>query len=160
MTQAEIKQIINDAIDELFEKDKSLLVAEYDIHERTVAHRLAIYIERLLNNAEYDVDIEYNRMREKYGDDDVGNLMGKRLNWEDSGEGSNFVYPDIIIHKRDTADNLVEIEIKMAWKNREKKFDYAKINEYMNQLGYKFGLYIELHESRGDCTIEFGPFEK
>jgi hypothetical protein len=28
-------------------------------------------------------------MREKYGGgDDIGNLMGKRLNWENSGEDS------------------------------------------------------------------------
>lgn len=85
--------------------------------------------------------------------------MGKILNWEDSGEGNSFVYPDIIIHKRDTSINIAEIEIKMSWKNRKKKFDYLKINEYMKQLGYQFGVYIELYEERENCLIEFGPFD-
>lgn len=158
MKKAELEKLVNNAIDKLFDKDRELLVKSYDIHERTVAHRLAVYIEQLLNNPNYDVDIEYNRMREEYGSDDVGNLIGKRLNWEKSGEGSNFVYPDIIVHKRDTSDNLIEIEIKMSWKNRKREFDYAKINEYMKQLDYKFGVYIELNEAREACLVEFGPF--
>jgi hypothetical protein len=160
MVQEEVKVIINKSIDELFIKDKELLIRSYNIHERTIAHRLAIYIEQYFSKTDYSIDVEYNRMRDNYGDNDVGNLMGKRLNWEDSGESSSFVYPDIIVHKRDKSYNLIEIEIKMAWKNRERHFDYKKINEYMSQLHYKFGIYIELNEKREDCILEFGPFNK
>ena len=161
ITQQQIQKIIEKAIDELYLKDASILLKEYDIHERTITHRLAMYLDSLFMDKSYNVDVEYNRMRDRYGDgDDVGNLMGKRLKWENSGEGSDYVYPDIIVHKRDSNQNLVEIEVKMAWKNRKCDLDYTKINEYMEQLGYQFGIYIELAEKREKCKIEFGPFDK
>ncbi len=158
MTKEKINQIIIASIDILFERDSFLLSRNYDINERAVSHKLAIYLESHFSKLGYDVDVEYNRMRGDYDVDAVGNLMGKKLNWEESGEGSSHVYPDIIVHKRDTDNNLLEIEIKMAWKNKKKTFDYEKIDEYMNQLGYAFGVYIELDENRDNCKVEFGPF--
>ncbi len=158
MTKRQVKQLLGAAIDVLFEKDSILLQRGYNVNERTVSHRLALHLDNFLTETDYDVDVEYNRMRNDYDPDAVGNLMGKQLNWEESGEGSSYVYPDIIVHKRESSDNLLEIEIKMAWKNEKKGFDYLKINEYISQLGYKFGVYIELHESRENCLVEFGPF--
>jgi len=158
MNKTEITVLIEKALNELYKRDSDLLSKIYDINERTISHRLAMYFENLLAHTDYQVDVEYNRMRDDYNPDAIGNLMGKRLNWEESGEGSGYVYPDIIVHKRDSPDNLLEIEMKMAWKNRKKDFDYLKINEYMQQLGYQFGVYIELTENREDCKVEFGPF--
>lgn len=158
MTKEDIEEIINLSLDKLYVNEKEILTKEYNIGERTISNKLGNYIDMLIGH-QYDVDVEYNRMRTKYEHNDLGNLMGKTLNWEDSGEGSSFVYPDIIIHKRDTSINIVEIEVKMSWKNRKKDFDYLKINEYMKQLGYQFGVYIELYEERGNCLIEFGPFD-
>jgi len=157
MTQQDIYDILKSSIAELYERDAILLKKDYDIHERTVCHRLAIYIERNLKE-DYHVDVEYNRMRTKYGSDDIGDVIGKILNWEDSGEGSSFVYPDIIIHKRDTEQNIVDIEVKMAWKNKLKKLDYQKINNYIKQLNYQFGVYVELSENQKNSKIDFGPF--
>jgi hypothetical protein len=102
--------------------------------------------------------VEYNRMLNDYGDDVIGNEIGKRLNFEKYGKDTSTVYPDIIVHKRNTTDNLLEIEVKMEWKNSKKDFDLIKINEYINQLGYKFGVYLELAEKRENCKIHFGPF--
>lgn len=159
MIKTEVTAILNCAIDTLYEKEHFLMDQSYDINERTIVHRFAIYLEQLLENRGLHVDIEYNRMRDNYGDDDVGNILGKKINWEKSGEGQSYVYPDIIVHKRDTDYNFIEIEVKMAWKNRKREFDYQKINEYINQIGYLYGVYIELDETRENCLIEFGPFE-
>ncbi len=158
-----VTKILNETIDKLFELDSYLLKESYDINERTVSHRFALHLNEHFKDTEYDVDVEYNRMRSEYGNiEDVGNLMGKKLHWEDSGEdsgeNSRFVFPDIIVHKRDKHDNLIEIEIKMSWKNGKKNFDFDKINRYMNELNYKFGVYIELSENRKDCLVEFGQF--
>jgi hypothetical protein len=158
MTKEDIEEILNLSLDKLYVNEKEILTKEYNIGERTISNKLGNYIDIFIGN-QYDVDVEYNRMRTKYEHNDLGNLMGKTLNWEESGEGSGFVYPDIIIHKRDTSVNIVEIEVKMSWKNRKKEYDYLKINEYMKQLGYQFGVYIELCEKRENCLIEFGPFE-
>lgn len=163
-SQDKIKEILNWTIDKLFEIDSYLLKEKYDINERTVSHRFALHLNNYFENTDYDVDIEYNRIREEYGNiEDVGNLMGKKLHWEDSdeasGENSRYVFPDIIVHKRDKHDNLIEIEIKMAWKNGKKQYDLDKINHYMDELKYQFGVYIELSENRKNCLIEFGHFE-
>lgn len=163
-TKIKIREILNQTIDKLFEFDSYLLKRSYDINERTVSHRFALHLNKFFENTDFDVDIEYNRIRAEYGEmEDVGNLMGKKLHWENSdeasGENSRFVFPDIIVHKRDQHDNLLEIEIKMAWKNGKKQFDLDKINQYMAELKYRFGVYIELNENRKDCQIEFGPFD-
>ena len=158
MEQLKIEKILWDSISELFENDLLLLSKEYDIHERTIAHRLAIYIEKRFLG--FNVDVEYNRMRDKYGLDDIGNIIGKRFEWEkiDEIEKTRYVYPDIIVHKRDQQENLIEIELKFAWKNSRKDLDFKKINEYVEQLNYKYGVYIELNEHYEDCKLEFWPF--
>ncbi len=159
MQKPEIEKLISLALNDLYKYDVYLLSKNYNINERTVTHRLAIYLENYFSEFGYHVDVEYNRMRKDYDNkDELGNLMGKKLNWEETGEGSNFVYPDIIVHKRDTDENLIEIEVKMAWKNNKKNYDYEKINEYMSQSDYRYGVYIELFPNKEDCKIEYGPF--
>ena len=154
-----VNTLIKKSIDDLYKYDSYILSNNYNINERTVTHRLAIYLENHFSEFGYHVDVEYNRMRKDYDNkDELGNLMGKKLNWDKTDEGSTFVYPDIIVHKRDTDENLIEIEVKMAWKNHKKQFDYEKINEYIQQLGYKYGVYIELHPNQKDCLIEYGLF--
>ena len=159
MEENKIKDAIYKSIDELYQYDSLLLDANYNIHERTVCHRLAIYLEKNIG-FEYNVDVEYNRMRTAYGVDDVGEIVGKAINYIDTDEGSSYVYTDIIIHKRDENINILIIEVKMFWKNRRKEIDYNKINQYINQLNYKFGVYIELHENKNDNLIDFWPFQK
>lgn len=159
MNQKQIEIKINKAIDILFQEDGSILSKEYNLNERAITHRLAMYLEPLFCKKNYNVDVEYNRMRDEYHQlDDVGNIIGKRINFEMSGEGSRYVYPDIIIHKRDSNNNLIVIEVKMAWNNRKRNLDYKKLNEYVEQIGYKFGIYLELDEIREKCFMKFAPF--
>lgn len=157
MTQIEIQELIHKSIDELYQNDILFLQPKYDINERTVCHRLAIYLEKYLAY-NFDVDVEYNRMRNSEDSEDVGELLGKVINHEESGENGSYVYPDIIIHKRDTSTNILVIEVKMSWKNRRRKIDYNKINQYIEQLKYQFGVFIELNPNKELTLIEFGPF--
>jgi len=157
MKENEIIEALYKRIDDLYKYDKLLLNSSYNIHERTVCHRLAIYLEKNIDY-KYNVDVEYNRMRTAYGVDDIGEVVGKVINYEDTDEGASYVYPDIIIHKRDEKINILVIEVKMSWKNRKKSIDYNKINQYINKLNYKFGVYIELNENRDNVLVEFGPF--
>jgi len=158
MNKEEIELLLREAIHELFLNDEYLLKKELDIHERTIVHKLAIYIGNRIK--EYDVDVEYNRMRSNYDDiEDIADVIGKVIDFPESEPSQRYVYPDIIIHKRNENDNLLEIEVKMKWKNREKRFDLKKINQYMLQLGYKYGIYIQLDEKEEDVLLEFGPFQ-
>lgn len=154
-----IKNILEKSLDELFKKDNSIIFKSYDLHERSITHRLAVYIENHFIGTSYTVDVEYNRMRNDYGEDVIGNEIGKRLDFEKYGKNSANVYPDIIVHQRKTNINLLEIEVKMNWKNSKREFDYMKINEYITQLNYKYGVYLEIDEKRENCIIEFGPFK-
>lgn len=154
-----IRNILEKSLDELFEKDNSIIFKSYDLHERSITHRLAVYIESHFIGTNYTVDVEYNRMRNDYGEDVIGHEIGKRLDFEKYGKNYANVYPDIIIHQRKTNNNLLEIEVKMNWKNSKREFDYMKINEYINQLNYKYGVYLEIDEKRENCIIEFGPFK-
>ena len=158
-TQDIIKNILEKSLDKLFEKDYKIIFKSYDLHERSITHRLAVYIESQFIDTKYTVDVEYNRMRNNYNEDVIGNAIGKNLDFEKYGKESANVYPDIIIHQRDTKNNLLEIEVKMKWKNSKRDFDYIKINEYIKQLDYQFGAYIEIAETRENCIIELGPFE-
>lgn len=114
-TREQIEEILNKSVDELFERDCEIIFRDYNLHERAISHKLAIYIENHFKNSDYVVDVEYNRMRDQYGNDVIGNLIGKNLDFEAYGKSSNSVYPDIIVHQRDTQNNLIEIELKMQW---------------------------------------------
>jgi hypothetical protein len=96
----EVEQKFKRAVDQLMIHDRQLLVA--DVHERTLTAQLAHYLSNEFPN--WDVDCEYNRR----GD------LTKRLHWRDGppGDQSEKVYPDIIIHRRNTNANLVVVEAK------------------------------------------------
>ena len=158
MNRQEIISIIKKSLETLYTKDTLLMNSEYDINERTVTHRLAMYLEPVFEDEGYVVDVEYNRIRGDYHPDAVGNLMGKRLNWEKNKQGSSYVYPDIIVHKRDSDDNFLLLEVKMNWKNNRKQDDLLKINEYLKEFCYKHGAYLELSDTQDECQILFGPF--
>jgi hypothetical protein len=55
--QFDVKQKVDKAISKLFELDQYLLI--HDLNERTIAHKLAVYLQEEFNK--YDVDCEYNR---------------------------------------------------------------------------------------------------
>jgi len=146
---------VRSAIKDLYAYDKQLLSQDYDIHERSVTHRLALHLQKYYTD--YHVDTEYNRMRKDYYYLNESALK-KELNWYDWGKEKNvLVYPDINVHKRDTPDNLIIIEVKMFWKSHKKKKDFIKINKYMTQLGYQYGLYVELNKN--EYSIGCGEFD-
>ena len=163
MKKEVFKQVLNWSLEKLFEKDALLVNRDYNINERSVSHKLAIYIEQYLfdNNLDFDVDVEYNRMYVTNNEDgiDVGNAVGKTINFEDHPQKERFVYPDIIIHKRNQNINIGIIEIKMAWKNSRKRLDYQKINEYLKQLDYQYGVFIEINSTFNTTNIEYGYFD-
>src|SRR5205814_4248312 len=81
---------------------------EFDVNERTVSHRLAVYLEKGLPK-QWSVDCEYNR--------NLAKVKGLHpppdpIAWTDTK--AKTVYPDIIVHKRGRPDNLLVIEMKKS----------------------------------------------
>ncbi|HUV79564.1 MAG TPA: hypothetical protein VMW40_01860 [Candidatus Bathyarchaeia archaeon] len=61
------------------------------------------------------------------------------------------VYPDIIVHRRRTADNLMVIEIKKSSSDILDDCDRLKLGSYKSDLGYKYAAFIKL---KTDDSIE------
>jgi len=133
LSQEDIRNRIEIAYTELIEKDQYLL--EVDANERSITHRLAIYLEELF--PKYDVDCEYNR----------NGIDPKKLNrlkkpiYSDDTFGTT-VYPDVIIHHRGKKENLIVIEAKKTTSGDNS--DKEKLRIYKKELLYKFAYFVRL----------------
>ena len=152
----EIEEKVNLALDIFYVKDKYLI--DNDIHERSMTHKLAIYLEELFK--EYDVDCEYNKnISESKKIHDIESEIQKiRKIEKDEYKDSVVVFPDITIHKRgNKLKNLLVIEVKKdnATKNNKEEIDILKLKAYTSKdLNYRYGIYINLKNSREKVIIK------
>lgn len=124
---------IKSAYEKLFTYDRDLLLV--DANERSITHRLAVYLEQMFPG--WDVDCEYNRN---------GQLPKKLYDMvedikSDNTEGAT-VYPDIIIHKRTTGSNYIVIEVKKI--NSSVGRDREKLIAYKKELNYQHAFFIQI----------------
>ncbi len=141
MEKEEIYRRLKEAIDELLKRDR--LLFKFDVNERSITHKLALYLEKQFDS--WDVDCEYNRVGQ---DEDVKKVINFEKIEEcyrrrQSKSNEVRVYPDIIVHKRGEDRNLVVIEAKKFGDEAGKYCDLLKLKEYKNQLGYEFCFFIE-----------------
>ena len=137
-TKEELEDIIRQSCDDLLNEQPMLFEEKNDIHERTVSGELSLKIKGHIN--EFHINCEYNRMTDEHGVQ-----IPKRINMNPGDPEPSNVFPDIIIHRQeDGGHNLLIIEVKMSWKNRNKDKDFKKLGRYIEELNYQFGLYLEL----------------
>jgi len=139
-----IESAVNDAIAQLLQADSEILIM--DVNERSISHRLAIYLEPHFTG--WNVDCEYNRNH-----DDPKRLEIQRRNIESDDTEATTVYPDIIVHKRGTNENLVVIEMKKTTSREEDTYDLGKLDAFKGQLGYKFAIFIKV-KTGGEAGIK------
>jgi hypothetical protein len=134
-----MKKLIEDALaaslDKLILADSEILFN--DINERSISHRLANYLEPHFPG--WNVDCEYNRNHH-----DPKRLQIQRRNIESDDTQATTVFPDIIIHRRGTDENLVVIEMKKTTSQESDSYDIGKLNAFKEQLGYQFGIFIKV----------------
>jgi hypothetical protein len=154
MNEKEVRRVVSDALDAVIEKDSELL--EFDVNERSITHRLAMYLQEAVGDA-WDVDTEYNRIGKE---DDVTKRIPSGM-LPDGSQGR--VYPDVIIHQRGVEDeNVLIIEAKKS--DSSEKDDKQKINAYIEHLNYEQGLFVNF--DTGQDIDEFSyhcdwyPFEE
>ena len=154
------KKKLHAAVSDLYKNDELILSQKYHMRENTITHRLAVYLEDHFQEDGYVVDIEYNRMQRFYQGvgEDVSILLAEKLKGGAVSNKENLINPDIVVHKRDTNDNLVEIEVRRAWDHDQALYDLRKVNEYMKILRYRYGVYLELTERIEDVKMYSGPF--
>jgi len=144
MEEREVIRKVNLALDLFYEKDAHLI--EINVHERSIAHKFAEYLQLLFPG--YNVDCEYDK-HGKY----TKTLEGiSECRGEDA---TDRILPDIIIHNRGVDDeNLAAFEVKS--KSGATACDIKKL-ELMTAKGgefrYDFGIFIEFADRRTNCEI-------
>lgn len=138
---------IKNALTRLYYYDKEIL--NNDSHERSITHWLAVHLKTVFY--EWDVDVEYNR---NLGDikslDRATMQLFEMIKPEELATGRKSVYPDIIVHKRNTTNNHVVIEVKKTKPNEVlEDFDKIKLKSYLvdSSLNYQFAAFIKLGRS-------------
>ena len=136
----EVSEKIKNAYRKLLKNDSYLL--KVDANERSITHRLAIYLEDEF--PDYNVDCEYNRegadikrIREIFNN----SMPQDAISITRENGNTVSVFPDIIIHHRGTDDNFIVIEAKKKTNNNGK--DKAKLKAYKDDLHYKHAFFIE-----------------
>ena len=141
LTANQVKEKVSAAIELLIRKDSHLL--KIDANERSITHRLALYLQDAFGG--WDVDCEYNRNRydtKKLIIGDDVRIAVEPIQTDD--EEGKTVYPDIIVHHRGTDQNLLVVEVKKMTSHVPKNFDFSKLREYKRQFGYSHALFLNL----------------
>lgn len=156
MTIKEILSKFDLAVEMLLSNDAYLL--ERKIHERSIAFKLAEYLQPLFNGC--NVDSEYNGDAEKENDRKALLIVHQEIEnigLEPNEDNNYSISPDIIIHQRGhNKNNLVVIEVKKDVSPKKyKDFDLIKLKhltyDYLgNHYNYKLGIALILNT--GDKT--------
>lgn len=156
MTLEQVQNKVSAALRDLQTRDEYLLVN--DLHERSIAHKFAGYLQRHFRG--YCVDCEYNGNLQSEGGRKVIYSLNSELSnvrataqiaptdlLEDEMEVLK-VFPDIIVHHRgENAKNLLVIEIKKSTNRRYHQFDKDKLCAFTDincEFKYYFGLFLEI----------------
>ena len=129
----EIKKGVEVCLGTLSRSDSFLL--ESGASEMSISHKLAEYLQA--HFPDWDVDCEYNR---KGLEPKV--LQG--IHECSDKKSTDRVFPDIIIHRRNSNDNLLVIEVKNG---SDDPCDLKKLELFTSPDGnfkYKLGLFIRL----------------
>lgn len=139
-----VESALYNAIDQLLRSDSEILFI--DVNERSISHRLANYLEPYFSG--WNVDCEYNRNHE-----DPKRLDIQRRNISSDDTEATTVYPDIIVHRRGTDENLVVIEMKKTTSYEQDDYDLGKLNAFKSQLSYQYAIFIKV-KTGGQAGIE------
>ncbi len=162
-----IREILEKSVDELISNDNDIFnidiempqqisddarLLNRELHETTINHRLAFYIENNIQNTEfndYNVDIEYNRY---YGNLKILNTIRGQLS----------VRPDILVHSR--INNQVEVQhllVIEAKKGDISLHDINKIKGFISDPNYNylFGLTISYCRSETHVLVDLYYFD-
>jgi hypothetical protein len=141
MNEEVVKEKALHAIKMLIEREKDVI--DLDVNERTLSHRLAVYLESQFDL--FNVDCEYNKYNDavkkvKYETCDY--LRDESAKSDD--EFAKTVYPDIIVHKRISKLNLLVIEMKKNTNYTPNECDIQKLKAYKSELGYQYAAFVRI----------------
>lgn len=134
----DVEMKVKNSIEKLRENDSLLL--QNEANEVSLSSTLFVYLKNEFKD--WDVDCEYNRRYD-------GNRKKLDVSRDEKKDISK-VKPDIIVHSRETNDNLLVIEVKKSNNTmKEILFDEKKLIKFTSkndkkvpyiEYGYAFGL--------------------
>ncbi|WP_298337235.1 hypothetical protein [Ferrimicrobium sp.] len=126
----EVQRRLFSAYKTFLKRDRVLL--ELDVNERSLTHKLAEYLQAEFTD--WDVDCEYNR------NGDIPKRLQVQTTVTDDTD-AHTVFPDIIVHHRNTKKNLVVIEAKKTSSTRAVA-DTEKLKAFIAEYGYQFAFAV------------------
>ena len=135
MSEKEAFEALRRAIKEFYSKEKSL--SKLKGVENSSVFRIGCYLRPLIEigNKNITVDTEYNKRGKAY---------------------KGFV-PDLIVHERQTINNIMAVEFKGRWVNRDSKDikdDFKKLIDITtNSYNYKLGVFIYLNKETAEYKL-------
>ena len=135
MTEEEVRNKLTIALNLLVEKDAFLL--ECNANERSISHRLAVYLEHEFEG--WDVDCEYNRDM-----DNPKRMNLQEMDSESTDTNGKTVFPDIIVLIRGESNNLLVVEMKKTTSTIDDDFDFHKLEAFKQQLGYRNAVFVKV----------------
>lgn len=138
-SQKDIHQRVQRAIERLRLYDAELL--RIDCNERSITHRLAMYLQDEFEG--WGVDCEYNR--DQHAPDHVKRLTSLLESIPSDNADAKTVFPDIIVHHRETSDNLLVIEVKKSRNPEPDTRDKQKLKAFKEELHYRYALFLRFN---------------
>lgn len=136
MEAAEVRERLGDALQEAVETDRHLF--ENNVGERTIAARLAMYLQKRF--PEHAVDADYNR-----DGGDPKRLIGlpEKCARYRNEDGRSLAIPDVIVHERGReGPNLLVLELKKTTNRDQGDCDRLRLRAFLDQYGYHYGALI------------------
>ena len=124
---------------------------EKDLGERTLTHRLAVYLEKQFSG--WQVDCDYNRLGERTLRLPHGTIVST-----DDHLGKS-VYPDIVVHQREIPNNLLAVEVRKAGNHQPPEHDQHKLRALTDPhlwFAYGIGVYLVLGKSSVVSDVYIG----
>ncbi|KWV52929.1 hypothetical protein AS156_09870 [Bradyrhizobium macuxiense] len=134
--QTALNKVIT-ALQDFYAQESFLL--ERDLGERTLTHRLAVYVERQF--AGWQVDCNYDRLGERTLKLPRGSTVSS-----DDHLGKS-IYPDIVVHQRDIPNNLLAIELRKDSNHQPIEHDQHKLQGLTDPhvwFAYEIGVLVTL----------------
>jgi hypothetical protein len=142
--QAELDKVVR-ALGEFYAREAYLF--EKDLGERTLTHRLAVYLERQFPG--WQVDCDYDRLGERTLRMPKGSIVST-----DDHLGKS-IYPDIVVHRRAVPDNLLAIEVRKASNHQPPEHDQHKLRALTDPyLWFAYGLGVHLTLAKKSVTSD------
>ncbi|MDP1881556.1 MAG: hypothetical protein Q8K88_01610 [Bradyrhizobium sp.] len=146
--QTELNKVVA-ALQEFYAREAFLF--EKDLGERTLTHRLAVYLEKQFSG--WEVDCDYNRLGERRLRLPHGTIVST------DDELGKSVYPDIVVHQREIPNNLLAIEVRKTSNHQPPEHDRHKLRALTDPhlwFAYAIGVYVVLGKKSVASDVYIG----